>query len=540
MKFSARAYGLCRKASTKVVSILSSGRKIGYDAYTATYSSVLALRDPGRAAGFRAHRNMYRSFISGEAAGMDRNFRPRLRTADADIKRAYKLTVARCRDQVQNNPYISGCLERICNNVVRGGILPQFQIRSKAGKLKKADNKKWEALFRRWIRYADISGHDSYAALQKLGLRHMWSDGQYFIHRLYDDSLPGVVPLRLELIEFDQLDKMVDGILENGNLARRGIELDQNTAKPVAYHFLKSHPGDYIPATDRGTIRYLAADIIHVWERRRISQYSGISWFAAVVMEAYRMDEYRHIEQDGARAAAIFAAFLKSSMPDFRLGGSGLPAGGQVSPDMPAPTGAVDAPTELQSAVIQKLPGGTELQLASHNRPGDNYEPFVKDSKRAQSVGTGMSYEGFANDYTDSSYASARSGSLEERLGYKGQQTFIDEKMNWRVISWFMEAAVMVGLAPPMSDYFRDPHRYHEMVSSRSPGWQWVDERNATQAAEKKLDLVIETHSGLAAERGLIFEDVVEERIEEEIQLQEYYKVKAKTQALKEALSNEK
>lgn len=539
MSFSTRTYGVCRKAGTAVVSMLSSGREIGYDAYTAVYSGVLALRHPGRAAGFRAHRNMYRAFVSGDASGMDRNFRPRLRTADADIKRAYKLTVARCRDQVQNNPYISGCLERICNNVVRGGILPQFQIRSKAGKLKKADNKKWEALFRRWIRYADISGHDSYAALQKLGLRHMWSDGQYFIHRFYDDSLSGVVPLRLELIEFDQLDKMVDGMLDNGNLARRGIELDRSTAKPVAYHFLKSHPGDYIPAADRGTIRYLAADIIHVWERRRISQYSGISWFAAVVMEAYRMDEYRHIEQDGARAAAIFAGFLKSSMPDFRIGGSGLPAGGQVSPDLPAATGAGDAPTELQSAVIQKLPTGTELQLASHNRPGDNYEPFVKDSKRAQSVGTGMSYEGFANDYTDSSYASARSGSLEERLSYTGQQIFIDEKMNRGVVAWFMEAAAMVGLAPPMQDYFRDPHQYHEMVTSRSPGWQWVDERNATQAAEKKLELVIDTRTGLNAERGLVFEDTVETQIEEEKALQGLYEERAKTQRLKEALANE-
>lgn len=510
-----------------------------YDSWTSLVGGGLALLSPGRAAGYRWQRNMYRSFVSGTATGMDRNFLPKLRTAEADIKKGVKLTVARCRDQVQNNPYISGSLERICNNVVRGGILPQFQIRNKSGKLKKNDNRQWDALFRRWMRYADISGHDSYPALQKLGLRHMWSDGQFFIHRLYDDSIPGVVPLRLEFIEFDQLDTRVDGLLENGNTARRGIELESATGKPVAYHFLKSHPGDYIPVTDRGTIRYPAADIIHVWDRKRISQFSGISWFAAVVMEAYRMDEYRHIEQDGARAAAIFAAFLKSSMPDFRVGPGGLPAGGQTSPDLPAPTGAADAPTEMQSAVIQKLPTGTELQLASHDRPGNNYEPFVKDSKRAQSVGTGMSYEGFANDYTDSSYASARSGSLEERLGYKGQQTFVDEKMNWGVTAWFMEAAALVGLAPPMVDYFRDPHRYHEMVVPRSPGWQWVDERNATDAAEKKLDLVIETRTGLNAERGLVFEDTVETRIEEEQLLQNLYQEMAKTKALKEALEHE-
>jgi len=97
----------------------------------------------------------------------------------------------------------------------------------------------------------------------------------------------------------------------------------------------------------------------------------------------------------------------------------------------------------------------------------------------------------------------------------------------------------LVGLAPAMVDYFRDPHQYHEMVISRAPGWQWVDERNATQAAEKKLDLVIETRTGLNAERGLVFEDTVETRIEEEMLLQKLYTVMAKTVAMKEALVNE-
>lgn len=504
-----------------------------YDTYTALAAGMIAMRSPGRAAGFRMHRGLYRSFVAGEATGMDQNYRPRLRTADADIKRAHKLVVARCRDQVQNNSYISGGLERICNNVVRGGIMPQFRFRDKKGKLKKSDNKKWAGHFGRWSRYADISGHDSYPALQKLGLRHMWSDGQFFIHRLYDDAIPGVVPLRLELIEYDQLDRMVDGIMDNGNIARRGIELDPATARPVAYHFLKSHPGDYIPNADRGTVRYLAADIIHVWDRKRISQFSGISWFAAVVMEAYRMDEYRGIEQDGARAAAIFAGFIKSAYNDFRIGPGSIPPGGQVSPDVPAPTGAKDAPTEMKSGILQALPAGTDLTLASHNRPGNNYEPFVKDSLRSQSVGTGMSFEGFTNNYTDSSYASARSGSLEERLGYKGQQGFIDEKMNWKVAAWFIEAAFLAGLAPAMPDYWRDPYRYHEMIGSRTPGWQWVDERNATQAAEKRLELVIDTRTGLNDERGQDFDDTVETRIEEEIALQGLYTEMAKTQKLR-------
>jgi len=50
---------------------------------------------------------------------------------------------------------------------------------------------------------------------------------------------------------------------------------------------------------------------------------------------------------------------------------------------------------------------------------------------------------------------------------------------------------------------------------------------------------VIETRTGLNAERGLVFEDTVETRIEEEMLLQKLYTVMAKTVAMKEALVNE-
>lgn len=489
---------------------------------------------PSLAGRWVSSRLMYRTYVAGMAEGFDREYRPRLKSADTDIKKGQRLTVARCRDQAQNNSYISGAIERICHNVVRSGIMPEFQFRDSQGKLDKEINKRWMQLFRRWCRYADVTGHDSYAFLQKLGLRHMWVDGQFFIHRIYDESIPGVVPLRLEFFEFDQLDTRVDGELDNGNIGRRGIELSP-MGRPVAYHFLKRHPGDSLPySTISESVRIPAMDICHVWDRRRISQYTGISWFAAVVMEAFRMDHYRHVEQDGARAASIFAGFIKSAFPGFTVGG-GFPAGGQMTPSVaPAATGATEAPKEMLSGVMQPLPTGTDVTFASHNRPGNNYEPFVKDSLRSQSVGSGMSFEGFTNNFTESSFASARQGSLEERLGYRGQQMFLHEKMNWTIIAWFIEAAWLAGLSPSsMPGYARDPYRYNEMIGARPPGWQWVDERAAADAAGKRLDNYTDTRTAQTAERGDDFSDIVETRIEEERELQALYLVMAETARLK-------
>lgn len=510
-------------------------RKI-YDSYTALVGGAISLipgRGPAWAGRFVNDRILYREFSAGMTGGMDQRFAPRLRSGDAAVKKAYKLVAARCRDQVENNSLISGAIERIGHNVVRGGIIPKFTFRKKDGGLDAAANKAWRTLFLRWARYCDNTGHDTYGGLQRLGLRHMWSDGQYLIHRVYDTSLPGIVPLRLEFLEFDQLDVLVDGRLTNGNIARKGIEYDATTGKPLFYHLYENHPGDYLALSSRTSVRRIpASEIIHVWDRKRISQFSGISWLVAVVMESYRMEDFRHITQDAARLETIFGGFLKSSMPGFQLGAGGF--GGQSAP-MGGDTGAKEAPTELSGPVIQKLPNQTELQFTPPAHPGNNYEPFVKDSQRWQSAGLGMSFEGFTNNYTDSSYASARSGSLEERLSYRGQQQFIEEQQNRKIMAWFIEAAWLAGLHPtPMPNYRKDPLYYHELAEGQFPGWGWVDPKNDASAAEKLIDLTLDSHRNQAAQKGNDWDSTMDDLEDEESRMINLAKMRAKRKNIEE------
>jgi lambda family phage portal protein len=512
-------------------------RKI-YDRYTALVGGALSLLSPSRAAGFVYGRQMYRSFAAGSTTDMDQNFRPRLRSGDADVKRAYKLVAARCRDQAENNSQISGAIDKICHNVVRSGIFPKFQFRGKDGTLDKKANKEWRQLFQRWSLYCDITGHDTYGGLQKLGLRHMWPDGQYLIHRVYDTSRPGIVPLRLELLEFDQLDAMVDGVLSNGNVARKGIEYDRKTARPLFYHILDNHPGDYLALGRRSSSsRISESEIYHVWDRRRISQHSGIAWMVAVVMESYRMEDFRHITQDSARLQSMFAGFLRSTFPDFRLGG-GLPLGGQASTYQPGETGATKAPTEIKNG-IQALPSGTEVQFASPTQPGNNYEPFIKDSQRFQSSGMNMSFESFSNNYTEASFSSNQASALESRLSYRGQQNFLEMGPNRQVIAWFIEAAYLAGLTPvAMPNYARDPDYYHEMAAGQLPGWSGINQLNDANAAEKFIELGLDTHHNQAARLGNDFDENIDELKDETRSKIELAKLRAELKSLEENTNN--
>lgn len=508
----------------------STLRTKAYDAVTALIGGGVNLFSPSLAGRYRYGRELYRTYVAGESTGPNQNYRPRNRSADAEIKRGHKLILARARDQAQNNSNISGGVDKICNNVVRNGIRPQYTIKKRDGSLDAKKNKKMELLFGRWARYADISGHDSFSALQRLILRHVWIDGEVLVHRVFDTSLKGIVPMRLEIIECDHLDSRIDGVLDNGNIARRGIEYDKATSRPLAYHVLDQHPGDYLAfARSSASRRIDAVDMIHVYDRRRASQTRGVSWLAAILMEAYDLSEYKNTERIGARLAAAFGIFVKTNYPDM---GPGIGIPNTQTTTGSGSTSWDDMPDYIEPGRIQGLPHGTDIAIASHNRPGNQYEPYVRESVRGQSTGVGMSYEAFSNDYTSATYSSARSASLEERLSYGGQQAFLNEKVNFLVNAWFFEAAFLAGLTPAMPGYAADPLPYHEAHTWQNPGWAWVDPLKDSNAVDKGITNVTTTRTRTSAKLGEDWEEILAEAIREEEQLMELYEKKAANASL--------
>lgn len=494
------------------------GRR-AYNAVTGLVAGAINVFSPARACAYRHGREVYRTYAAGEPGGPNQAWLPRRRSADADIRRAHKRILPRARDLAQNSSYISGAIERIINNAVRSGIRPQARIRKTNGEGNESANRALEALWRDWAPHASLSGELTVYAIQRLALRHDIIDGEVLVHRVYDDSIPGVVPLRLEVLECDHLDATVDGVLPNGNIARRGIELDPATGRPVAYHLLPYHPGDCLIHVRRAdSVRVPAADIIHLYDKKRASQTRGVTRLAAIVMESYDLSEYKAAERIGARLAAAFGVFVKSTMPEFAPG-IGVPE-----------TGVSELPDYIEPGRIQGLPYGTEIQVASHNRPGTQYEPYVRDSVRSMSVGAGISYEAFSNDYTNASYSSARSASLEERIFYRGLQQYLNDRLNRRIWAWFLEAAWLAGLAPRLPGFADDPRRYSEAVSWQAPGWTWQDPLKDSKAAESAINLATTTRSKIAAQQGEDWDEILEAAIREEEKLSRLYELRRKNQ----------
>ncbi|WP_018126129.1 phage portal protein [Desulfovibrio oxyclinae] len=473
------------------------------DLWTRMRATMMALSDPRKAARFVNERMQFLAYKAADRKGANARWLPGNRSEDAELRRDGRLVTARARDLVHSSPHVFGAIERIAANVVFCGIRAQAEAKRADGSLDTEINRRVESQWKRWAEHPHVRFYE----LQELAVRHCWTDGGLLAHYYVDTDLlrDGVVPLGIELIEMDQIDTSVHGPLPGGTVARRGIEYNAK-GHPVAYHLHTEHPGDaeVLSFSSFGSVRIPVENLNHIFLRRRISQSTGASWLASVVPDMRDLNEYRDSERIAARLVSAFGFFVSSPTPE-----------AQPEDFMSTwPEDTVEPGDFIEPGRVQFLPDGAEIKGTGFDRPGNTYEPFVRDTLRGASVGMGMSYEAASNDYTGASYSSARSASLEERRGYRKQQHFINRRFNTPTWNWWISLLSMSGLEPDAPA--------NVPVRWQNPGWPWVDPLKDSKSAELELKLGITSMTRIAADRGHDLEEILEERKRERELLEKY------------------
>ena len=465
-----------------------------HDLWTRIMARAIGTIAPKTALRYAASRAALSAYIG--AGGNDHNahWRPTRKSADAILRTDAAALVARARSLDRNNVNVSGALRKICDNVVHTGIKPQFVSRSG-----QALND-LEAAFAAWAKRNKF-----YVWSQKLALRHWWVDGEIFANLWLDPRRlrEGINPLRVEMLEQDLLDAAKDGALDNGGVVRRGVQFDKY-GDVVGYHFLTSHPGDYLPCVPLESRFLEAARVVHLWMPLRASQSRGVSFLAPIVEEIRDLSEYKASERVAARLASAFGIFIKTTMPE--LGAAQYPQ----RPGAPGAgsAGAASLPQYLETGRIQTLPAGTEVQVAEANRPSSPYADYVKSSNKDASVGFGLRYGNYSHDYTESSFSSERSASIDERRGWIGQQLFLQDGWCEPITRRWLELEYATG---------RTSIRPEDVaINWQAPGWPWVDPAKDAAANEKKLAMRVTTRRAICTEMGVDFDEVLEQLAREE------------------------
>ena len=426
---------------------------------------------------------------------------------DAELRTSLKRMRDRSRDLVRNNDYARSAQRAITNNVVGQGVRMQAAVKMRrGGRMDDTTNAAIEASWEKWCRkqHCHTAGVLSFHDIERQMLDAMLSDGEIFVRKVRQSFGGSRTPLGLEIIEADRLDIDLNEMAKSGNEIRMGVERDQ-WGRPVAYHFKAEHPGDYpfgAGAVNNKTERIPAGDVIHLFRQERPGQTRGVPWVASAIMKMHHLQGYTEAEVIAARAEACRMGFITSPEDDVMQ--DGVEGGQPVS--------------NFEPGRIERLLPGESFIESKPNRPGGQYEPFVRAMLHSMAAGLGVSYSTLSRDYSQANYSSGRLALLDDRDNWRVLQQWLIENFHRQVFDEWIDLAVLSGeLQLPgyetNSEWFR-------AVRWIPRGWQWVDPAKEMAAYKDAVRCGFTTLTDVIAQQGGDIEDVMQQR-QRELQMAE-------------------
>lgn len=449
------------------------------------------------------------SFAGGRTSRLLLDWVVGILSPDREVQYNLRALRARARDLVRNNPYATGFVEELADNVIGPeGIQIQAKITNARGELQEKTNFAIEDAWEEWDfpEHASADGQDAWVDLQRLVVKTIAMDGECFLRELkgYENDFG----YALQILDADLLDETFDRPPgEDGVEIRMGIECNRY-GKPLAYHFWRRHPSER--GFSRGDrTRIAAEEIIHLFVRYRANQKRGISWFAPVLTTVKHMDGLTEAELVASRMSAAKMGFIINKTPEaisaYAAKLQRFMASGKEPPKQ-----------EMEAApgVIDELSPGQEFQGFDPTHPNTAFEGFLKAILRGIARGLGTTYARLTGDLSDTNYSSMRAGELPVRDRYRAIQTWLAKKLHRRVYrSW-------VGMALLNPLLLRDlPSRVgsdYYAVAWKPRGWKSVDPLKEVQALEAEVMLGVKSRQEAAAERGSDFEDTIDELAHEQ------------------------
>jgi lambda family phage portal protein len=285
-----------------------------------------------------------------------------------------------------------------------------------------------------------------------------------------------------------------------------GVEMDK-FHRPIAYHVLSSHPGDYDFATQVTSPKHRripAERMIHCYLPLRAGQTRGEPWMASALSS---------IKQLGAlREAAIVNARIGASKMGFFTSQSG----DQFVPDDEMDNIPI---MEAEPGTFHQLPTGVSFSTFDPQYPSNEFSDFHKACLKAIASALGVSYTSLSNDLEATSYSSIRQGALEERDHYRSLQSFMLEHFIRPVFDHWLESAMeMDSFGIPVRQY----ERFRDAAEFRGRAWSWVDPQKEMNAALMGLKSGVLSLQDVASNYGKDVEELLSQIARDKSLMQQF------------------
>ena len=416
-------------------------------------------------------------------------------SANEELESRFRLVRKRARDLEQNNSHARRFLQMAQVNIFGPhGIRVQSDARDADGTPDRGARNLIEDGWRRWgkVGTCTLDGRLAWPEVEAMAMRRVLVDGEALLEKIpAADNLYGFA---VRLLDADLLDETHSEDLRGGRRVRCGVEIDEATERPIAYHMLTEAESKY----GRKRKRVPAERIIHLYFQERPHQYRGITWLASSMVRSRMLDSFEHSATVAARVAAGKMGFFK--------------------PDAETYTGEGKDPdgftlTTAEPGEFEELPLGMSFEKFDPEWPPNDFKAFSQEIKRGIASGLGVSYVGLANDLEGVSYSSIRQGELADRDWWRTLQQWSIRHLSEPVfIEWLLMGLTMgaVGNLPLAK---RDKF---ERVRWQPRGWDWVDPLKEIQAVTAAVALGVQSRTDIAADKGRDLEDVLRQLAQED------------------------
>ncbi len=393
---------------------------------------------------------------------------------------------ARARHLTANNPHAAKGLDTLTTALVGTGIKPQSAVEDPD--LRRAHNQAFE----RWTDSADIDALGDFYAMTAGVAAAMVRDGEALVI-LETDRDAGA--LRLRQIAAEQLDASVTRELPDRGRIIAGVEFDAS-GRRVAYHILPDAQ-DLPFMRQLEPVRVLAADVLHIFERRFAGQVRGVSWFAPVLLRLAELDKTEDAQIVRQQIGALLTGFVTDSeggMAGFtgEQDGSNLEGG-------------------LEPGTLKVLRPGQDVRFSDPPEIGAEANEFIRLQLRGIAAGLGITYEQLTGDYSSTNYSSARAALIEFRRRIEAVQNHVLVFQFCRPVwqRWLTLEMLAGRLNAP--GFESDPDRYL-VPRWITPGWAWVDPQKEISAQKEAVEAGFMSRREVVAGRGLDIEALDAER----------------------------
>lgn len=450
-----------------------------------------------------------------------------LTSGNAEVRNSLRQIRSKSRRLAKDNEYVKHFLHLLRNNVIgpRGMTLQMKVRKQRKGELDKDANGTIEVAYAAHSKPGEFTacGKMSRATFERALITGIARDGEVIIEELVGREF-GRFGITRRMIDPDLLDDQLNvgagqsfpgaGRLAAGNTIRMGVEVTAYM-RPVAYWFHSAHPGDDLGQVQPARHRRVAADRILHWflaEDQRPDVTRGVPWIYAGLRRMAMLSGYEEAALVNARQGASKMGFYKQ--PPSELGG---PIDGRAvadnGDDDDEKDPAADLYQESEPGVFGVLPPGWDFTTYDPAYPNDQMGGFVKTMLRAFSASVGITYNTIASDLENVNLSSMRHGAMQDRDTYEAIQAAFVEHISEPMFARWLELGLTLGQVGrlPMDAFDR-----LNLPRFIARPWRSPDPQKDVSAGAQEVALGTNSRTRLCAEKGVDFEEVLDELAEEE------------------------